>query len=173
MGFGTLVVTNGQLMKQASDRVCKLIEPIVTSMGYEPVGIEFDARVRVLRIYIDKPEGITVDDCSDVSYQVSGVLDVEDPIPGNYHLEVSSPGLDRPLTKKEHFARFAGETVRLHTRTVLNGRRHFKGLLRGLENEQVLLEAEGETFAIPFESVESARLAPEFPVAAKGKRHGK
>lgn len=160
-------------MKLASERLRKLIEPVIVGMGYEPVAIEFDARIRVLRLYIDKPEGITVDDCSDVSYQVSGVLDVDDPIPGNYRLEVTSPGMDRPLITQAHFVRFAGESVRLHTRTALNGRRHFKGVLRGLENEQVLLEVDGESIALPFESVESARLAPEFTVAAKGKRHGK
>ncbi len=103
-------------MKQASERLSNLIEPIVIGMGYECVGIEFDQHRRILRVYIDKPEGVTADDCSAVSYQVGGVLDVEDAVTGQYSLEVSSPGLDRPLFKLEHFVRFVGSDVRLHLR---------------------------------------------------------
>ena len=82
---------------RAREGLVELLEPTVEGMGYELVGVEFDGHQRVLRVYIDRPEGITVDDCSAVSYQLSGLLDVEDPITGRYQLEVSSPGMDRPL----------------------------------------------------------------------------
>lgn len=159
-------------MKQASERLYQLIEPIVIGMGYEAVGIEFDQHRRVLRIYIDKPEGITADDCSRVSHQVSGVLDVEEPITGSYSLEVSSPGLDRPLFKLEHFAQFAGQIARLHLRRALDGRRNFKGLLCGACNEQVTIEVDGESYAIPYDSIETARLVPNFSATVKGKQRG-
>lgn len=159
-------------MKQASERLCQLIEPVVVGMGYEAVGIEFDPHRRILRVYIDQPDGITVDDCSAVSYQVSGVLDVEDAVTGTYSLEVSSPGMDRPSFKLEHFAQFAGQQVRLHLRRALDTRRNFKGLLRGVEGDQVMLEIEGESFRIPYDSIETARLVPDFEAAVKGKRHG-
>lgn len=159
-------------MKQAPERLCKLIEPVVTGMGYEAVGIEFDQRRRVLRIYIDKPEGITAHDCSGVSHQVSGVMDVEDPITGHYSLEVSSPGLDRPLFKLEHFIQFAGRQVRLHLRRACANRRNFKGLLRCVEGDQVMVEVGSESYVIPYDSIETARLVPDYEATAKGNRHG-
>ena len=147
---------------RAGDGLVRLLEPVVQGLGYEWVGAEFDGHQRVLRVYIDHPEGITVDDCSKVSYQLSGVLDVEDPIPGRYQLEVSSPGMDRPLYTPEHFARFAGETVRLQLSRPLEGRRRFKARLEGLEGQDVLLLDEGELVRIPFDLIEKARLSPEF-----------
>lgn len=159
-------------MKQASERLSRLIEPVVDGLGYETVGIEFDPHRRILRVYIDRPEGITVDDCSAVSYQLSGVLDVEDVVTGAYSLEVSSPGMDRPLFKLEHFARFAGEEVRVHLRRALDTRRNFKGLLRGVDGDQIIVEADGESFRIPYDSIETARLVPDYAAAVKGKRHG-
>lgn len=159
-------------MKQASERLYQLIEPIVAGMGYEAVGIEFDQHRRILRVYIDKPDGITVEDCSAVSHQTSGALDVEDVISGQYSLEVSSPGLDRPLFKLDHFVQFVGRQVRLHLRRAVSGRRNFKGLLRSVAGEQIMLEVEGESFEIPYDFIETARLIPDFEAAVKGKRHG-
>jgi len=133
-------------------------------MGYELVGIEFAGGERggLLRIYIDHPEGIGVDDCQQVSYQVSGLLDVEAPIPGHYTLEVSSPGLDRPLFDREHYQRFAGQRIRVRMAIPQGGRRKFEGLLQGLEEAYVVLEQDGETVKLPLAEIEQARLVPEF-----------
>jgi ribosome maturation factor RimP len=147
---------------RAQERLIKLIEPVVGGLGYELVGVEFDSRQRVLRVFIDSADGITLDDCSKVSYQLSGALDVEDPIPTRYQLEISSPGLDRPLFALEHFERFKGEMARLQLTQPLEGRRKFKARLMGVEGDCVLLQ-DGETaLRIPYQSIEKARLAPEF-----------
>lgn len=147
---------------RAREGLVELLEPVVQGLGYEWVGAEFDGHQRVLRIYIDTPEGVTLEDCSKVSYQVSGVLDVEDPIPGRYQLEVSSPGLDRPLYTLEHFERFKGAMVRLQLSSALDGRRRFKARLAGVEGREVLLLEDGQNYRIPFDLIEKARLSPEF-----------
>ncbi len=107
------------------------------------------------------PKGITLDDCSAVSRQLSGVLDVEDPIAGQYVLEVSSPGLDRPLFTLDHYRRFRGQRVRLRLAAKLEGRRKLEGRILDVEQEAVLLGVDGETFSIPLDVVESARLVPQ------------
>jgi ribosome maturation factor RimP len=151
-----------EVAMRGQERLASLIEPVVSGLGYELVGVEFDARQRILRVYIDKEQGITLDDCSRVSYQLSGVLDVEDPIAGRYQLEISSPGLDRPLFDLVHFERFKGELVRVQLFRPVNGRRKFKARLMGLDGETVLLQEGEEVLRIPFESIEKARLVPEF-----------
>lgn len=140
-----------------------MLEPPVALMGCELVEIEYfpHGKNQTLRVYIDKDGGVTVDDCERVSYQISGVLDVEDPIAGHYTLEVSSPGLDRPLSKPEHFERFSGHEVKLRLSAPREGRRNFKGLLKGFKNEQVELEVDGEDICLPLESIEKARLVPD------------
>ena len=143
----------------------KMLEPGIRSMGYELVGIEYQGGGKgggLLRVYIDSEEGITADDCQKVSYQVSGLLDVEDPIPGHYTLEISSPGLDRPLFKADDFRRFAGHLVKLRLVQPLDGQRRFKGRLTGVEDGRVLIEQDGEDISLPFEQIEQARLVPEF-----------
>ena len=133
-------------------------------MGYELVGIEYRAHGRngVLSVYIDARSGVTLEDCERVSYQVSGLLDVEDPISGRYTLEVSSPGLDRPLFSKEHFVRFAGRRVRIQLHTPLEGRRKFTGILHGMRGEQeVVIEQDGTELCLPLEWIKLARLVPE------------
>lgn len=151
-------------MRQDPYNVRRRFEAVVQAMGYELVGVEFHPHSgnALLRIYIDNETGITVDDCEKVSRQVSGVLDVEDPIPGHYTLEVSSPGLDRPLFEAAHFARFAGHRARVHLDLPLNGRKKWVGLLKGLRNDQVVLESEGTELLIPLERIEKARLVPDF-----------
>lgn len=140
----------------------KLLEPGVRALGFELVDVELSGRGRhaVLRVYIDGPEGVTVDDCADVSRQLSGILDVEDPIPERYVLEVSSPGLDRPLTKREDFQRFIGEEVKVRTRQPLDGQRNFKGRLVDVERERVILDVGEKTMSLGFDSIEKARLIP-------------
>lgn len=140
----------------------RLLEPGVRALGFELVDVELSGRGRhaVLRVYIDGPEGVTVDDCADVSRQLSGILDVEDPIPERYVLEVSSPGLDRPLTKREDFQRFIGEEVKVRTRRPLDGQRNFKGRLVDVERERVILDVGEKTMSLGFDSIEKARLIP-------------
>ena len=143
----------------------RLARSVAEPMGYELVGVEYFQRGKggaVLRVYIDHEKGITLDDCGAVSHQLSGVLDVEDPIQGHYDLEVSSPGLDRPLFTAEHFARFRGHKAVIKLAVKQDGRRKLKGVLAGLREESVLLALDGETLEIPLANVDSARLEPEF-----------
>jgi len=151
-------------MRQAHQELQAMLEPAVNVMGCELVGIEFipQGRRSLLRIYIDKADGVTIDDCSDVSHQVSGVLEVEDPIREHYTLEVSSPGLDRPLFKLEDFDRFSGRQVKLRLRLMVDGRRNFTGRILGVEGESVRLEVEGKPLAFAIVDIDKARLVPEF-----------
>jgi len=148
---------------RASERIEALIEPALTAMGYELVGVEYAplGHGGTLRVYIDKPGGVTLDDCERVSHQVSGVLDVEDPIHSRYDLEVSSPGVERPLFRAGHYARFAGSRVRIRTFAPIEGQRNFSGVLRGVIGDEVLLEEEGRTVRIALSNIAKAHLAPE------------
>ncbi len=151
----------GEKMKMP-DRLTRLVEPVVVGMGYELVGVEFDALQHTLRVYIDCERGVHLDDCSRVSHQLSGLLDVEDPIPGNYHLEISSPGMDRPLFTPGHFERFKGSLARVQLVSPIDGRRRFKARLLGVEGDKIkLLDGEIQ-IEIPFESIDRARIVPEF-----------
>ncbi|WP_110685804.1 ribosome maturation factor RimP [Salinicola aestuarinus] len=141
-----------------------IIEPVVTAMGFELWGLDYLAQGKhsKLMIYIDSPNGITVDDCAGVSRQVSSVLDVEDPISSNYYLEVSSPGLDRPLYTLDHFSRFRGHMVQLKLRSAFDGRRKFQGQLAGVDGDEVLIRIESEEYCFPIESIDQARVIPQF-----------
>jgi ribosome maturation factor RimP len=145
-------------------RLEALLEPSITALGYELVLVELTGTGRntVLRLYIDSPDGISVGDCARVSEQVSAVLDVEDPIRGEYTLEVSSPGLDRPLAKRADFERFKGETIKVRMRDAVLGRKNFTGRLLAVENDFVVVEVDKETFDLPFSGIERARLVPRF-----------
>lgn len=152
-------------MRRSESALTSLIRSVVEPMGYELVGVQYVQRGGgggVLRIYIDHEKGITLDDCGAVSHQVSGVLDVEDPIPGHYDLEVSSPGLDRPLFEAAHFERFRGQRARIKLVAKLEGRRVFEGVIAGVEGETVRLTVDGEMRAFELAAIESARLVPEF-----------
>ena len=139
-----------------------LLEPVVTGMGYELIEIEFNpsARHGVLRLYIDHEDGIQLEDCTDVSNQVSALLDVEDPVPGHYNLEVSSPGLDRKLTKAEHFHRFEGETLKVSMRFPIDGRKRFRGTLVSSDDENIVVEVDGESHSLSLKTIDTARLVP-------------
>jgi ribosome maturation factor RimP len=162
------------LMKQAPEHLVNLIEPIVEGLGYECVGIEYNPHPLhgMLRIYIDCENGILLDDCSKVSHQVSGILDVEDPIQGNYHLEVSSPGEDRPIFKLSQFQRYIGDHATVHLYSSIQKRKKICGKIQAIEGDEILLEEGDQIFRIPFQAMSKARLTPEY-LLNKGGRNGK
>ena len=150
-------------MGQAIDkeRLLELLEPTLAAMGFELADLDAHVGKRgLLRLYIDRPGGVTVDDCQRVSEQVGAWLDVEDPLPGSYVLEVSSPGFDRRLRTAAHFERFGGEQARIELRDTLGGRRKFVGKLAGVEGSVVVLEVDGELVRLPLSDIAVARLAP-------------
>lgn len=161
-------------MKQAPEHLVNLIEPIVEGLGYECVGIEYNPHPQhgMLRIYIDSGNGILLEDCSKVSHQLSGVLDVEDPIQGNYQLEISSPGEDRPFFKLSQFQRFAGSTVTVNLYSSIDKRKKISGRIQAVEGDDVLLQEGEQIFRIPFQAISKARLVPEY-LLNKGGRNGK
>jgi ribosome maturation factor RimP len=152
-------------MRQAPKQISGLVERAVRALGYELVGVEWMPRPKnghLLRVYIDSPNGVDLTDCERVSHQVSGLFDVENPVPGDYTLEVSSPGLDRPLFELAHFKRFVGETVRVRLYAPQEGRSNFKGVIRTVKGDEVWIEVDGEPIGLPFGKIASARLVPTF-----------
>lgn len=158
-------------MYKQNSKIVELVQPVVTAMGYTLWGIEHlkQGRHSLLRIYIDKADGITLSDCEQVSRQVTGILDVEDPIQGAYHLEVSSPGLDRLLFTLEQLAAYTGEMARLNLSTRLDGRRKLTGRLAGTDDRHVQIEVDGNRLTVPADLIEHARLVPEIHIN-KGKQ---
>lgn len=144
--------------------VWRVLEPTISAMGYEFVGVEYagEAGRNTLRIYIDTATGVTLEDCESVSHQISGLLDVEDPVGGAYDLEVSSPGMARPLFRIEDYERFAGELTKIRLAIPEDGRRNFKGKLIGVESGHVVIEVDGQIFKLRFEQIERARLEPQY-----------
>lgn len=144
------------------DELIKLLEPLVEQLGFELADLELrtGSRDGMLRIFIDKAEGIGIGDCEEVSRQLSAILDVEDPVQSNYTLEVSSPGLDRTLTKPAHFLRFMGQDVKIKLRFPLAGRRNYRGALKAADEDGIEVEVDGESFSLPLATIESARLIP-------------
>lgn len=144
------------------DRLTELVASAVEPLGYELLGVEYLAQGRhsVLRIYIDSPDGITLDDCERASRQVSAVLDVDDPLKGQYTLEMSSPGLDRPLFTAEHFTQFIGHEVKLRLHSPLEGQRRFKALIKGVEGDVIHLTSSetDEDWQISLDNIEKANL---------------
>lgn len=143
--------------------VTELVEPVIQAHGLELVDVEYkrEGRNWVLRIYIDKTGGVGVEDCKHVSRTVEDMIEVDDLIRTHYILEVSSPGLDRPLKKEKDFRRYLGKKVRINTYSPVDGRRNFKGTLTGFEEGAVHLDVEGEAFAITLSNIASARLEIE------------
>jgi ribosome maturation factor RimP len=158
-------------MASVHDRLQAMLEPLVESLGYELVLLEFSPHKgsAMVRLFIDAPGGITLDDCEKVSREVEGVLDVEDPIPQNYRLEVSSPGLDRPLVKPAHFERFAGSVAKVQLVAPRNNRRKFQGVLKGLKDGRVVLDtADAGTVEFGLDEIERARLVPDYETELSG-----
>ncbi len=149
-------------MGKINPALLERLEKLISSMGCELVGGELlsQGRQMVFRLYIDMPTGITIDDCSRVSRQVSAMLDVEDMIQGRYILEVSSPGIDRPLFELKHYSKFIGRQVRIRLQLPINERRQYKGILLRVEGEEIYLladDVEGEV-KLPFAAIEKANL---------------
>jgi len=146
------------------ERLTNMLEPAVAAAGFELVGIEFvrAGKHSTLRVFIDHEEGISVDDCADVSYQVSAVLDVEDPINTEYNLEVSSPGLERPLFNAAHYERFLGEEVSVQLTAAVMNRRNFKAQIAAVDGEKVTFAIGDESLTVPVNAIKKANLVPKF-----------
>lgn len=143
----------------------ELFEPVIVAMGYELVGVEYvdGSENHLMRVYIDHENGITVDDCAKVSHQLSAVLEVEDPISNDYDLEVSSPGLERPLFKLADYERFAGQTAKIRMAIPQDGRKNYRGVLNGVTAEDKIdITVDKERFELPFSEIKKAHLVVEF-----------
>lgn len=150
-------------MVDDSPQLRRLLEPVVSDLGYELLLIELiGSGQRILRLYIDAPGGVNLDDCELVSRNVSAVLDVDDPIAGTYNLEVSSPGIERPLVREDHFRNHVGERVKVRLVKNVLGRKRFTGVLAQVVDGGVVVEVDGEPYELAYDDIESARLAPEF-----------
>jgi ribosome maturation factor RimP len=147
-----------------SDELTEMLRPAVEALDYELVGVEYigQGKHSVLRIYIDHENGINVDDCASVSHQASGILEVEDPIKSAYTLEVSSPGVNRPLFTMAHFEASVGEVVDLRCHVGIDGRRKFKGELKQAQNEVIILSVDGEDYELSFADIDKANVEADF-----------
>ncbi len=149
----------------SSAQLQQMIEPLIVDLGLELVGIEFatSASGGLVRVYIDEPErGVGIEDCERASREISALLDVNDPIAGRYTLEVSSPGLERPLFTPEHFRRFAGEQVKITVNLPLDGRRRFQGAITDIDDERVTIDQDGKPVTIAHANIAKARLVPDY-----------
>ncbi len=149
------------------DDLLRLLEPPVAALDFELIDVEFAQAGRggVLRLYIDRAPGssapgITVDDCARVSHAVSEVLEAADPIKGHYTLEVSSPGFDRVLRKRQHFERFVGERASVELKVPQDGRRRYVGILKSVAEGAIVIEADGREYSLPLDRIQRAKLRP-------------
>jgi ribosome maturation factor RimP len=157
-------------MSQKQNEIESLLAPAVQALGLELLGVEYSAGVSsaLLRIYIDAPgRPVNIEDCEAASREVSALLDVHDPIDGNYTLEVSSPGIERPLFRPAHFARFAGEPAKVTVDLPIDGRRRFNGRILRVEGDEIVMEQDGAEVRLPHANITKARLAPVFEPPAK------
>lgn len=145
------------------ERLYEMVTPAVEALGLELWGLEYQGQGKktLLRIYIDSENGINVDDCANVSHQVSGVLEVEDPIKTEYTLEVSSPGVDRPLFFLSQYQKHAGEVINIRLHTAYEGRRKFQGALTGIEDDEIIMIVDDHEYAFPFETIEKAHIVAQ------------
>lgn len=151
-------------MAKFEQKLTELLRPSVEQVGKELLGVEFISAGKdsVLRLFIDHENGIDVDDCAEVSRQVGAILDVEDPISTEYNLEVSSPGLDRPLFDLAHFEAVIGETINVKLSVPLNGRRKFKGELEAVENDTLIVVVDGQDYELAHSNIDKANLVHKF-----------
>ncbi|PAU86373.1 ribosome maturation factor RimP [Pseudomonas sp. WN033] len=141
-----------------------MLAPSIEALGYQCWGIEYlsQGKHTLLRVYIEHADGIDVEACATVSRQLSAVLDVEDPITNDYTLEVSSPGMDRPLFKLEQYAAYVGEQAKIRLRTPFDGRRNFQGILRGVEGDEVVIQVDDHEYLLPIDSIDKGNIIPRF-----------
>lgn len=151
-------------MAKQEQQLTELLAPTVEAAGYQLWGIELirAGRHTTLRIFIDKAEGIMVEDCALVSREVSALLDVEDPIPNEYTLEVSSPGMDRPLFTEAQFTQYVGQKIEVKLTVPQEGRRKFKGLLTSFDNDTLVIEVDGKPCSLLFDNIDKANVVPVF-----------
>jgi len=151
-------------MSSVEQKLETLLVPVAELMGCELWGLEYSVQGKraLLRIFIDKPDGVGLEDCERVSRQASSVLDVEDPIRCEYTLEVSSPGLDRPLFKTSHYEQSIGQRIQVRLRLPFEGRRKFTGTLAGVVNDEIILHVDNEEYVLPVESIDKASVIPQF-----------
>jgi len=156
----------------SSKALTELLQPLVEELGYEFVGLEYSSNPKhaVLRVFIDGADGVDLDDCGRVSHEVAALLDVEDPISGHYNLEISSPGLDRPLFTTEQFARYRGSAVKLKLFAPLQGHRKFSGVIHDAREGQVWLLIDDEEIVIDFNNIAKANLVPDYAGLMAGKK---
>lgn len=163
-------------MSQKQHEIEQLLSPAVEALGLELLGCEYSAgnASALLRLYIDAPgRAVNIDDCEAVSREVSALLDVNDPIDGHYTLEVSSPGIERPLFRPEHFSRFVGEPAKVTLDLPIDGRRRFQGTILRVEGDEIVLDQDGAEVRLAHPNIIKARLAPVFEAPAKpGKKPG-
>lgn len=164
MGYRPIFYLWSWSMSSIQQKLIDLLDPVAESLGCELWGIDYSSQGRhaMLRIYIDKVGGVSLEDCEKISRQSSSVLDVEDPIKSEYTLEVSSPGMDRPLYKLPHYEQSIGERIQVRLRLPFDGRRRFTGLLKSVENEEIVLEVDNEEYVLPIESIDRANVTPQF-----------
>ncbi|MGE3714038.1 MAG: ribosome maturation factor RimP [Alphaproteobacteria bacterium] len=145
-----------------TEKIRGIVEPSLESMGYAIVLIKLaDAKHRkTLTVMAERNDGkqMSFDDCTEISHTIGALLEVEDPISGAYNLEVCSPGIDRPLTKKEDYVRFNGYEAKLETQLPIDGRKRFRGIIQGADNTQVRLHVEGQQMSIPLGNIRTAKL---------------
>ncbi|MDZ7902703.1 MAG: ribosome maturation factor RimP [Rheinheimera sp.] len=151
-------------MTKQEQRLTELLSPTVEAAGFELLGCEFvpAGRHSTLRLFIDHPDGVTVDHCAVVSREVGAILDVEDPIQNEYNLEVSSPGLDRPLFTPAHFAKVVGQKVEVKLAIPQDGRRKFKGQLLEIVDDMLVIEVDGKPYRLLMDNVDKANVVPVF-----------
>lgn len=151
-------------MDQRARKIADLIDPAVAALGYELLGVEFlsQGKHSLLRVYIDSEDGIGIEDCENASRQISAVLDVEDPVSSQYSLEVSSPGVERPLFTAEQFARYVGEQVSVKLHATVEGRRKLTGRIIAVEGQTIRLGVDGDTVDVDISDIQKANLKFEW-----------
>lgn len=146
------------------ESLVEMLEPAVNAVGMELWGIEYQSQGKhsILRVYIDSEDGVTIDNCEAASHQVSGILDVEDPINGEYNLEVSSPGMDRPLFNFDQFAMYQGELIKVRLQMAVNGMRNFTGKLLEAKEDALTFQVDNQQLTVSINQIDKANLVPIF-----------